>query len=161
MAPRKKPDATDTDPPDEARPDTTGTLLLVEDGKLLSPALKFTAETLLRWLEYLAEKHEKGKLHDKAWEYVQVLIGQDVTNGKELLKIQESWWEKNDFLIAHVDIIRDEIGTEEVRTPAKANRFTNPQGMSTPAHSSVRIIRRQRNTFRNSRDHERIPRKFG
>ena len=48
MAPRKKPDATDTDPPDEARPDTTGTPLLVEDGKLLSPDVKFTAVTLCR-----------------------------------------------------------------------------------------------------------------
>ena len=37
MAPRKKPDATDTEPPEEARPDTTGTPLLAEDGKLLSP----------------------------------------------------------------------------------------------------------------------------
>ena len=27
MAPRKKPDATDTEPPEEARPDTTGTPL--------------------------------------------------------------------------------------------------------------------------------------
>ena len=37
MAPKKKPEATDTDPPDEARPDTIATPLLVEDGKLLSP----------------------------------------------------------------------------------------------------------------------------
>ena len=48
MAPRKKPDATDTEPPEEARPDTTGTPLLAEDGKLLSPAVGFTAGTLLR-----------------------------------------------------------------------------------------------------------------
>ena len=33
MAPKKKPDATDTEPPDDARPDTTATPLLVEDGK--------------------------------------------------------------------------------------------------------------------------------
>ena len=56
MAPRKKPDATDTEPPEEARPDTTATPLLVEDGKLLSPDVEFTAETLLRWLEGLADK---------------------------------------------------------------------------------------------------------
>ena len=43
MAPRKKPDATDNEPPEEARPDTTATPLLVEDGKLLSPAVEFTA----------------------------------------------------------------------------------------------------------------------
>ena len=50
-------DATDTKPPEEARPDTTATQLhvLVEDGKLLSPALKFTAERFLRWLEDLAD----------------------------------------------------------------------------------------------------------
>ena len=34
MAPKKKPDATDTDPPEEARPDTTTTSLLVENGKV-------------------------------------------------------------------------------------------------------------------------------
>ena len=68
MAPRKKPDATDTDPQDEARPDTTGTPLLVEDGKLLSPAVKFTAVTLCRWLESLAKKHEKLKMSENAWD---------------------------------------------------------------------------------------------
>ena len=50
---RKKPDATDTEPPEEARPDTTATPLLVEDGKLLPPEVEFTAVTLLRWLEGL------------------------------------------------------------------------------------------------------------
>ena len=46
MAPRKKPDATDTEPPEEARPDTTVTPLLAEDGKLLlPPAVKFKAVT--------------------------------------------------------------------------------------------------------------------
>ena len=40
MAPRKKPDATDTEPPEEARPDTTATPLLVEDGKLLPQGRK-------------------------------------------------------------------------------------------------------------------------
>jgi len=43
MAPRKKPDATDTEPPEEARPDTTATPLLAEDGKnVVSPAVEFT-----------------------------------------------------------------------------------------------------------------------
>ena len=65
MAPRKKPDATDTEPPEEARPATTATPLLVEDGKLLPPDVEFTAETLLRWLEGLADKHKKDKMHDK------------------------------------------------------------------------------------------------
>ena len=51
MAPRKKPDATDTEPPEEARPDTTATPLLVDDGKLLPPDVVFTTEKLLRWLE--------------------------------------------------------------------------------------------------------------
>ena len=46
MAPKQKPDATDTEPPEEARPDTTGTPLLAEDGKLLSPDVKFTAVNL-------------------------------------------------------------------------------------------------------------------
>ena len=32
MAPKKKPDATDTEPPEDARPDTTATSLLAEDG---------------------------------------------------------------------------------------------------------------------------------
>ena len=62
MAPRKTPDTTDTEPPEEARPDTTGTPLLVEDGKFLPPDVKFTAVTLCRWLEYLADKHEKTKV---------------------------------------------------------------------------------------------------
>ena len=65
MAPRKKPDATDTDPPDEARPDTTATSLLFEDEKLLSPAVEFTAETLLRWLEGLADKHKKPQMYPR------------------------------------------------------------------------------------------------
>jgi len=36
-----------------------------------------------------------------------------------------------------VAIIRAAIGTEEVRTPAKANRFANPFGTTTPATSSM------------------------
>ena len=45
MAPKKKPDATDTEPPEEARPDTTGTPLLVENEKV-SPDVEFTPEEL-------------------------------------------------------------------------------------------------------------------
>ena len=55
MSPRKKPDAMDTEPPEEFRPATTATPLLVEDGKLLPPDVEFTAVTLLRWLEGLAD----------------------------------------------------------------------------------------------------------
>ena len=66
MAPKKKPDATDTEPPEEERPETTSTPLLAEDGKSLSPAVKFTAVTLCRWLEYLADKHGKIKMSENA-----------------------------------------------------------------------------------------------
>ena len=137
MAPRKKPDATDTEPPEEARPDTTATPLLVEDGKLLPPEVEFTAVTLLRWLEGLGQK--KPQLKARAWEYVQALVEQDVTNGQEILEIQESWWEKNNFPLTHVAMIRAAIGTEEAVTPTRVNRFTNPnpQGMNTPANSSM------------------------
>ena len=137
MAPRKKPDATDTEPPDDARPDTTATPLLVEDGKLLPPEVEFTAVTLLRWLEGLGQK--KPQLKARAWEYVLALVENDVTNGQEILEIKESWWEKNNFPFTHVAIILAAIGTEEVliRTPAKANRFTNPHGLTTPATSSM------------------------
>ena len=102
MAPRKKPDATDTEPPEEVRPATTATPLLVEDGKLLPPEVEFTAATLLRWLEGFGQK--KPQLKARAWEYVQALVEQDVTNGKELLEMQESWLEKNHFLLTHVAI---------------------------------------------------------
>ena len=135
MAPKKKPDATDTEPPDDARPDTTATPLLVEDGKLLPPEVEFTAVTLLRWLEGLGQK--KPQLKTRAWEYVQALVEQDVTNGQEILEIQESWWDKNNFPLTHVAIIRAAIGTEEVLTPGKVNRFANPQGMNTPVNRFI------------------------
>ncbi len=127
MALRMKPDATDTEPPEEARPDTTSTPLLVDDGKLLPPEVAFTAVQLPRWLEGLADKHRKDKLRENAWDYVQALLEQDVTNEKKLLQTaKESWWEKNRFPLTHLAIIRDAIGNDEVRTPAKANRFANP-----------------------------------
>ncbi len=91
MAPKKKPDATDTQPPEEARPDTTATLLLADGGMLLPPDVAFTAGKLLRWLEGLAAKHQKDKMWVNAWSYVQACKEQDVTTGKELLEMPESW----------------------------------------------------------------------
>ncbi len=91
------------------------TPLLVEDGKLLPPDVEFTAEMLLKWLEGLADKHEKGKMHDNAWAYVQALVKQDVTNRKELLEMQEYLREKNNLLLTHVAIIRAAIGTDEAK----------------------------------------------
>ena len=43
--------------------------------------MEFTAETLLRWFEDLTKKHKKGKMQDKAWDYVQVLMDQEITTG--------------------------------------------------------------------------------
>ena len=60
---KKRPD---TEPPEEERPETTTTPLLVEKGKLLPKAVMFTAETLLRWLEDLAVQHGKKKLGENA-----------------------------------------------------------------------------------------------
>ena len=57
-----------------------------------------------------------------------------MTNGQEILEIQESWWEKDNFPLTHVAMIRAAIGTEEVLTPSKVNRFANPQGMNTPVN---------------------------
>jgi hypothetical protein len=62
---------------------------------------------------------------------------QDVTSGQELLAMPESWLAEKGFLLPHMAIIRAAIGHEEVRTPAKANRFVNPAGMSTPATSTM------------------------
>ena len=55
---KKRPD---TEPPEEERPDTTTTPLLVEKGKMLPKAVKFTAETLLRWLEDLGYHTKRGQ----------------------------------------------------------------------------------------------------
>jgi len=137
MAPRKKPDATDTEPPEEARPDTTATPLLVEDGKLLSPDVEFTADTLLRWLEGLADKKKKPQMRERAWDYALAIVGEDYTNGQELLGIPEDWWEKHRVMRAHWEVIRASIGTDVIRlnvfgTPVKA-----PPGLATPATSSM------------------------
>ena len=40
-------------------------------------------------------------------------------------------------MMAHWEVIRASIGIEEIRTPAKPNRFANPQGITTPANSSM------------------------
>ena len=134
---KKKPDVADTDPPEEARPDTTTTPLLVEDGKLLSPDVEFTAETLLRWLEGLADKKKKPQMRERAWKYVTAIVDAEYNTAQELLSITDSWWEKHGTLESHVDLIRASIGIDEPRTPLKANRFANPQGMTTPATSSM------------------------
>ena len=111
--------------------------------------MKFTAVTLLRWFEDLAKKHNKGKMYDRAWGYVQVLMDQEITTGKvpefkELLEIKESWWYlvgQEESPVKHMcglyELRSVAIGTEEVRTPFKANRFAHPQGMSTPSNSSM------------------------
>ena len=92
MAPRKKPDATDTEPPEEARPDTTATPLLVENGKV-SPDVEFTPTQLLKVFEYLADKHNKPRLHDAAWGIVQAIDTEDYTTGAWILDIDPAWWE--------------------------------------------------------------------
>ena len=73
---KKKPDVADTDPPEEARPDTTTTPLLVENGKV-SPDVEFTPTQLLKVFEYLAVKHNKSRLHDAAWGIVQAIEIED------------------------------------------------------------------------------------
>ena len=90
MAPRKKPDATDTEPPEEVRPATTATPLLVEDGKLLPLDVEFTAVTLLRWLEGLADRKKKPQLRVRAWEYVAAIVGDEYNTAQELLSIPDS-----------------------------------------------------------------------
>ena len=81
MAPKKKPDATDTSGASgrgliRYHCNTTATPLLVEDGNFLPPEVDFTATTLLRWLEGLGQK--KPKLKARSWEYVQALVEQGV-----------------------------------------------------------------------------------
>ena len=68
---KKKPDVADTDPPEEARPDTTTTPLLVENGRKVSKDVEFTPTQLLKVFEYLADKHNKSRLHDAAWGILQ------------------------------------------------------------------------------------------
>ena len=75
---KKKPDVVDTEPPEEARPDTTATPLLVENGKV-SPDVEFTPIQLLKVFEYLADKHNKPRLHDAAWGIVQAIDTEDYT----------------------------------------------------------------------------------
>ena len=70
---KNKPDVVDTEPPDEARPETTATPLLVENGKV-SPDVEFTPTQLLKVFECLADKHNKSRLHDAAWGIVQAIL---------------------------------------------------------------------------------------
>ena len=89
---KKKPDVADTDPPEEARPDTTTTPLLVENGKV-SPDVEFTPEELLKVFEYQAKKHNRPRMHDAAWGIVQAIEKEDFITGAEILDIPPVWWE--------------------------------------------------------------------
>ena len=102
---KKKPDVVDTEPPEEARPDTTATPLLVENGKV-SPDVEFTPIQLLKVFEYLADKHNKPRLHDAAWGIVQAIDTEDYTTGAEILDIDPAWWEKKAIALGHVRLIR-------------------------------------------------------
>ena len=79
----------------------------------LSPAVKFTAVTLCRWLEYLADKHEKLKMGENAWDYVLAVVGEEYNTGQELLPtcIPAEWWKEHGFLRSHWELIRASIGT--------------------------------------------------
>ena len=109
---KKKPDVVDTEPPEEARPDTTATPLLVENGKV-SPDVEFTPIQLLKVFEYLADKHNKPRLHDAAWGIVQAIDTEDYTTGAEILDIDPAWWEKKAIAQAHVRLIRAVFGNAE------------------------------------------------
>ncbi len=56
-------------------------------------------------------------MHSNTWSYVQACKEQDVTTGKELLEMPESWLAEKGFLLPHMAIIRAAIGNEEGRTP--------------------------------------------
>ena len=85
----------------------------------------------------LIEKN-KPQLRVRAWEYVTAIVGDEYNTAQELLSLPDSWWEKLQPQQAHVGLIRASIGIEEQhKTPAKANRFANPAGMTTPATSSM------------------------
>jgi hypothetical protein len=72
--------------------------------------VKFNAEELLRWIETLAEKHKKPRMGEKAREYVQVIMDQEMNTEKGLLELQDSWWEETNHLkpwpLVHLFIIR-------------------------------------------------------
>ena len=94
--------------------------------------MEFTAETLLRWLEHLADKHKKTKMREKAWEYVLAIVGEDYTTAQELLNSTEFWWKDHHVLQAHV--FRGAIETTEQLTPVKASGYG---AQNTPANSSL------------------------
>ena len=132
---KKKPDVVDTDPPEEARPDTTTTPLLVENGKVC-PDVEFTPEELLKVFEYQATKHNRPRMHEAAWGIVQAIEKEDFITGAEILDIPPAWWEKKDIAQGHVNLIRAVFGNAErlnvFGTPIKA-----PPGLNTPATSSM------------------------
>jgi len=43
----------------------------------LPPDVEFTAVTLLRWLEGLADRKNKPQLRVRAWEYVTAIVGDE------------------------------------------------------------------------------------
>ena len=91
---KKKPDVVDTEPPEEARPDTTATPLLVENGKV-SPDVEFTPGELPKVFEYQAKKskHNRPRMHVAAWGIVQAIEKDDLITGAEILNIPKAWWE--------------------------------------------------------------------
>ena len=92
---------------------------------------------LLRLLRFAAFDVLAVTNDENAWDYVLAIVGEDFNTGQELLDIPEAWWKENKVMRAHWEVIRASIGTEEIRTPAKPNRFTNPHGITTPATSSM------------------------
>ena len=63
-------------------------------------------------------------------------MGEEYNTAQELLGIPDSWSDTHHALKSHVGLIRASIVIEEIRAPVKANRFANPQGITTPANSS-------------------------
>ena len=54
---------------------------------------------LCRWLEYLADKHDKPKLGENAWDYVLEIVGEEYNTGQELLDIPADWWKDHKVAI--------------------------------------------------------------
>ena len=111
---------------------TTATPLLVENGKV-SPDVEFTPTQLLKVFEYLADKHNKSRLHDAAWGIVQAIDTEDYTTGAEILDIDPAWWEKKAIALGHVRLIRALFGNAERLTVfgTSLERLSKrPQGMS-------------------------------
>ena len=60
----------------------------------MSPDVEFAPTQLLKVFEYLADKHNKSRLHDAAWGIAQAIEIEDYTTGAEILDIDPAWWEK-------------------------------------------------------------------